>query len=296
MIQAQIIADSINPVGCRLTTFVLEFPRMILAELNTHRMLSKNSASSRAIPFETMKEKVMKEPFIPIRFQKDHKGMQGNEYYEGKEEEVCRMNWIQARDSAVKAATSFKYPVTKQLRNRLLEPFLWHKVILSGTDFENFFRLRAHPDAEIHITKLAECMLEAYNASDPKKLNPGEWHIPFGDSIDENRVMNAIKSYDDTIGEVGAFVSEIEEAKRKIAVARCARISYNNFEGKDDYVADIKLCDRLFGSIPRHLSPTEHVAQALDHKEYIGNFKGFLQYRKTFEGENLSDERVIQKT
>src|ERR1700722_20098868 len=111
MIKAKIIADSINPCGNRLTTFVLEFPRMILAELNTHRMFSRNSASSRAIPFETMLKSVRENPFIPMRFQKEHKGMQGTEYFESEAHDMCVADWLRARDAAVRAATSFQLPV-----------------------------------------------------------------------------------------------------------------------------------------------------------------------------------------
>lgn len=290
MIKAQIIADSIAPNGNRLTTFILDFPRIVLAELNTHRALSKNSASSRAIPFEKMLEMVKTNPFIPIKFQKDHKGMQGTEYYEGAEHDQCVHDWLAARDAAVNAATNFLFPVTKQLRNRLLEPFLWHKVILSGTDFENFFALRAHGDAEIHIADLAYKMLDVYNTSAPKILKAGEWHIPFGDKLDESRLENVLEERSGVV-----LPGDLEKAKVKVAIARCARISYLNFEGKDDYDADIKLCDRLFGSAPRHLSPTEHAAQAIEEDKNIGNFKGFKQYRYFFHDQNLTDSRVTKK-
>jgi thymidylate synthase ThyX len=293
MIKAEIIADSINETGCRCTTFIVNFPRIVLAELNTHRALSKNSASSRAIPFNKMVEMVETNPFIPIRFQKDHKGMQGTEYFEDIDEFNAKTHWLLARDKAVESAKTLNaYGMTKQLCNRILEPFMWHKVIVTATDYENFFRLRAHEDAEIHIQKLAYVMLEEYNQSQPKYLKEGEWHIPFGDNIDRKRVLDTIKSYNDEIGGVGAYETEISEAMRKIAIARCARISYNNFEGSDDYSKDITLCDRLFGSLPRHLSPTEHVAQAKNDSKYYGNFKGFKQFRKFFDDENLSDERV----
>ena len=291
-IQAQIIADSFNPAGCRLTTFIIEFPRIVLAELNTHRVLSKNSASSRAIPFEKMLEMATKNPFIPIRFQKDHKGMQGTEYYEGVEHQTCVEDWLKARDSAIGSALNFSLPVTKQLRNRLLEPFMWHKVILSSTELENFFALRAHADAEIHISRLAEEMLVAYNASEPKYLNGGEWHIPFGDQIDEPRLITVLSTSN---GGYAPSPFQIEDAKKKIAVARCARISYLNFEGRDDYKADIELCNRLFANNPKHLSPTEHVAQAMSGKEWSGNFRGFKQFRKFFKDENLTDPRVVGK-
>ena len=303
-IKAEIIADSINSKGCRLTTFIVVFPRIVLAELNTHRVLSKNSASSRAIPFEKMLERVKNDPFIPIRFQKEHKGMQGTEYFEGEDYNKCVRDWLKARDAAIAAAISFELPVTKQLRNRLLEPFMWHTVIITATDFENFFALRAHSDAEIHIAKLAYEMLEAYNKSEPKKLKAGEWHIPFGDNIKDPKVWRIIYNQlgEDRFAEntknpvpQEEFAQLYWEIKKKIAVARCARISYNNYDGKDDYEADIKLCDRLFGQVPRHLSPTEHVAQAFDGDEFIGNFRGFKQYRKFFVDENLKDSRVKGK-
>lgn len=301
MIKAEIIADSINSKNCRLTTFVLRFPRMILAELNTHRVLSKSSASSRAIPFAKMLEAVKNDPFIPIKFQKDHKGMQGTEYYEGAEHDQCVSDWLKARDMAVAAATSFTHPVTKQLRNRLLEPFMWHTVILTGTEFGNFFALRAHKDAEIHMEQLAYRMLEAYNDSTPKSLKPGQWHTPFGDRIDEERLTKCHKERVDLCVK-GSMQEVVANAynylvwdKIKIAIARCARSSYNNFEGKDDYNADIALCDRLFGQVPRHLSPTEHVAEALDTNESIGNFKGFKQYRYFYSDQNLSDSRIVKK-
>lgn len=299
-IKAEIIADSVNPKGKRLTSFVVKFPRIVLAELNTHRAFSRNSASSRAIPFAKMLEMVQNDPFIPLRFQKDHKGMQGVEYFEGEEHEQCVRDWLAARDAAVKAATNFKLPVTKQLRNRLLEPFMWHIVILTATDFENFFALRAHKDAEIHIEALAYKMLEAYNASTPKQLKAGEWHIPFGDKMDEGRLWELVNRGEDARGldpaecYYGTDEKGFEEAKIKIAIARCARVSYWNFEGKDDYAKDIETCDKLFGSVPRHLSPAEHVAQALDSEEYIGNFCGFKQYRKLYIDENLKDSRVIK--
>lgn len=289
-IKSEIIADSLNSVGNRLTTFIIRFPRIVLAELNTHRALSKNSASSRAIPFEKMLEMVKTDPFIPIKFQKDHKGMQGLEYYEGAEHEQCVKDWLAARDYAVKASLDFKLPITKQLRNRLLEPFMWHLVIVSGTEFENFFALRAHKDTEIHFADLAYKMLEEYNKSQPRKLKDGEWHIPFDDKMNVDKIDSLISG--DLDRRCLIYHNVFEDYRKKIAVARCARISYLNYEGKDDYAADIKLCNRLFGSIPRHLSPTEHVAQAQDNDNFIGNYRGFKQFRKFFEDENLKDKRI----
>ena len=129
------------------------------------------------------------------------------------------------------------------------------------------------------------------NASQPKRLAVGEWHVPFGDQIDTDRLQGV---YAQMMGlsEDSRCYSEMTDQKIKIAIARCARISYLNYEGKDDYAADIKLCDRLFGATPKHLSPTEHVARAENHREFVGNYCGFTQFRKTVADENLKDPRV----
>ena len=144
-INANIVADSKNVQGDRITSFIITFPRIILAELNTHRMLSKNSASSRAIPFNKMVESIQNDPFIPIAWQKNHSGMQGNEYHTDTKLQIS--TWLEARDNAIEIATNLNNEdsnVTKQLCNRLLEPFMWHTVLITGTDdgWNNFFKLR----------------------------------------------------------------------------------------------------------------------------------------------------------
>lgn len=299
MIKAEIIADSRNMHGQRLTTFVLCFPRIVLAEFNTHRVLSKNSASSRAIPFEKMVKMVKENPFIPIKWMKEHKGMQGTEYFTTESDiSWLKMNHLKARDQAVeRAMDASERGLTKQICNRYLEPFMWHTVIVTGTEWENFFALRAHPQAEIHIQALAHAMLDTYNATTPRQLYPGDWHIPFGDVFDITR--SPLNKYKDD-------VEAMKIALVKIATARCARVSYLNFEGKDDYEADIILHDRLLES--GHMSPFEHCARAMSDDEYYsycdnchallghdgrsGNFVGFVQYRKMLGGENKKDERV----
>lgn len=141
----EIIADSKNPQGDRITTMKITFPRFVLAELNTHRMFSRNSASSRAIPFKKMVKMVTENPFIPLAWQKDHKGMQGTDYFTSEWDIKQRNNnWLFAKDAAISTAKLLneKNGVTKQLCNRLLEPFMWHTVILTSTEFSNFFKLR----------------------------------------------------------------------------------------------------------------------------------------------------------
>ena len=144
-IEAKIIADSINKQGNRITTFLLTYPRFIHSELMTHRMFSRNSASSRAIPFERMVKMVEEDPFIPIAWQKDHKGMQGTEYLTDRKHENAVYEWLKSRDLAVKQAKMMNNDgVTKQLCNRLLEPFMWHTMLITGSKegWDNFFELR----------------------------------------------------------------------------------------------------------------------------------------------------------
>jgi len=327
-ISAQIVADSKNQFGNRLTTFVITFPRYILAEFNTHRMFTRNSASSRAIPFKKMVQAVKDNPFIPLKWMKDHSGMQGNEYWDYPADIDVRVGaWLQARDSAVTHAEILNgsLNVTKQLANRLLEPFMWHTVIVTATEWENYYALRASEFADIHIQKLAEVMMEVYNESTPKLLQPGEWHIPFGDKIDDLQLFTMIEAdhgvydpilkYQETHGGISVGNQElVDKYKLKIASARCARISYTvvGEEGKpDNYENDIKLHDRLVSS--GHWSPMEHCGQAMSDYEFAfdssfnaddgeegtwgwsGNFRGFTQYRKIFANENRKDARVLVK-
>jgi len=162
-IQAKILADSISERGDRITTYLLTFPRIILAEFNTHRSFSRNSASSRAIPFKKMVESVEKNPFIPIAWQKDHKGMQGTEYLDNSSSKQAILTWLSARDLAVEQAMDLNDNIgaTKQLCNRLLEPFMWHTVICTATDYQNFFNLRC-----------PEYLVSWYPSDRPEALEP----------------------------------------------------------------------------------------------------------------------------
>jgi thymidylate synthase ThyX len=175
MIEAKVVADSINPQGDRLTTFVVTYPRIIHSEVMTHRMFSRNSASSRAIPFAKMVQSVETNPFIPIAWQKDHKGMQGSEYFDKIGTETCKTDWLTARDYAIQQAKILNQSggVTKQLCNRLLEPFMWHTVIItSGKEgLDNFFELRC-----------PEYVVNWYPSDRPEALEPTQ--VSFKSKID----------------------------------------------------------------------------------------------------------------
>lgn len=263
--EVKILRDSVSPEGARLTTMEVTLPRIVLAEFNTHRMLSRNSASSRAIPVEKQIERVRADPFIPISWGKNGKGMQACEELGETSQEICRIIWLGARDQAVKAATRLlDRGVHKQITNRLLEPFMWHTIIVSATEWENFFALRCHPDAQPEIREAAVRMREARDASSPEKLLDHEWHLPL------IREDEDLASYD-------------LDKRCKISIGRCARVSYLTHDGKRDPDADIALCDRLRES--GHMSPLEHVATPEPGR--WGNFVGWKQYRQLVPGESV---------
>ena len=267
-IEAKIIADSVNPNGHRLITYVIKYNRFIIAEINTHRTLSKSSASSRAQPIHKMIKNIREECGIPVEWGKTMKGMSSDELISEDEQILAIKEWKSAMENSIKHAENIeKLKVHKQIVNRLIEPYSYTTTILSGTEWGNFFNLRASKESQPEFRELAYKMLEEYVNHKPNKLNFGEWHIPFVDQyIDENLSL---------------------ENKLKIASARCARVSYLNFEGNIDHQKDYELHDKLLES--GHMSPFEHCAKASTDNyisEFTGNFRGFIQYRKTLPNEN----------
>lgn len=259
--KATVLLDSVSPVGIRLTTLEIVLPRVVLAELNTHRVFSRNSASSRAIPVEKMLAKVMGDPFVPANFGKNQAGMQAGQDLNPEEQTWARVEWLLARDMAVDQAKALMHiGVHKQLTNRLLEPFMWHTVIISATEWSNFYALRCHPDAQPEIQTVAVMMREAMVASTPVEVACGEWHLPLVPDLAELRL---------TYG--------IEDVKR-VSAGRCARVSYLTHHGERDPQADIDLCNKL--ATAGHMSPLEHVAQASPYIAFFGNFKGWKQMRR----------------
>lgn len=299
-ISVQVKADSISLTGDRVVTLTGIMPRIVLAEFNTHRALSRNSASSRAIPNKKMLERVMSDAFIPLKWMKDHSGMQGEEYFTSEEDiEYLTDMWLQARDLMIQSVKVLAGPegftdgigLTKQITNRLLEPFMWHHVIFTATEWENFLALRAHSAAEIHIQEFAYQVLEALNNSTPKILKVGEWHIPFGDNIDDERLEDILHVINYTPKHIINGLDFLTHAKLEIATARCARVSYINYEGQDDYKADLDLYKRL--SDMGHWSPFEHVCTPIEMGMHFGgNLRGWRQLRSFFPFENKKDDRL----
>lgn len=293
---AKILADSVSPDGVRLTTLEVVMPRIVLAEFNTHRMLSRNSASSRAIPVKKMLQRVMDDPYIPSSWGKNQKGMQADRDVDAKTAEAATQQWLQARDHAVAHAHHMiGFGIHKQLTNRLLEPFMWHTVICTATEFSNFFHLRRHPHAHPDIRLVADKMWEAMEASEPKKLGYEDWHLPL--IFDEDWEWSIQLDPTHPTAVVPRLV--------KVSVGRCARVSYLTHDGKRDPQADIDLHDRLLAA--GHMSPFEHVARPLDESDIVatqiptrlvyrerrdlgsvwcGNFRGWVQHRSTIPNEH----------
>jgi hypothetical protein len=267
--EVKIIADSIGHHNRRLTTMQLKFHRIVLAEFNTHRMFSRNASSSRAIPVKTLLKRVEEDPAMPVYWGANQKGMQAKQELEGDELEMAKRRWLQARDEAIHSVRRLEeIGLHKQLSNRLLEPWMWCYVVVTATDWENFFNLRCHPDAQPEIHALAVMMRDAMRESTPKVLKGGEWHLPY--------VMEGDR---EAVGGVLALL-------QKISTARCARVSYKTHDGQTPSVAkDIELHDMLLSS--GHMSPLEHSAMNMEDFSYHGNFCGWWQYRKFLPRENI---------
>jgi len=268
MISATIIADSISPAGIRLTTAEVTYPTWLLPQLNTHRMLSRSSGSSRAIPIHKLIERVESDPAIPIYWGKNQAGMKAAAEIHSDDKAMAERVWLAAmRDAVRHARTLSDLNLHKQTANRLLAPFSHTSTIITATDWQHFFNLRRNPDSQPEMRDLADHIYIARSCSKPVRLRAGEWHLPYIDASE----MEARLLYWDKV--------------KKISVSRCARVSYNNHNGTRDIDKDLALHDKLLES--GHMSPFEHVATPIadDEKWMGGNLIGWQQYRKFFSQE-----------
>lgn len=298
--RADILRDSISPDGIRLTTFWVTHPRFILAEINTHRMFSRNSNSSRAIPPERQIERVRNRPFIPETFNKRVRGMGVGDALAGEEAERAYKQWIAAAlDAAEHAEVLLALDCDKSRINRLLEPFLWHSAIITSTEWSNYNALRNHPAAQPEFQILARMMADAMAASTPDPLDYGWWHLP-GVTDDELADLCAQRG-------TSAEAESIEHYKRLSAGRLAKWTSYDNRSEESPQVSAGR-ADNLVASF--HLSPTEHQARPFSVAEresvdtlknmmrmwqqhdvpvpewmirqvdFCGNFEGWVQFRK----------------
>lgn len=268
MIEARVIEDSISEGGKRITTMQVKFHRFILPEFNTHRVFSRNFSSSRAIPTKKLLEQVRDDPAVPVHWGKNQAGMQAAEELEGDALKNAKFSWKRSAESAAAMAEIMSdLGAHKQIVNRIIEPYLWANGIVTSTEWDNWFELRAHEDAQPEIHELALRMREAMAASTPKLLKQSEWHLPYV-SVEERQTMET-------------------SLVQKISAARCCRVSYLKHDGTAPNVEeDLKLFDRLAGAVPLHASPLEHQATPMQNKTLSsGNFFGWTQYRKLWEKE-----------
>jgi thymidylate synthase ThyX len=258
---ARVLLDSESSLGVRLTTLEVTFPRFVLAEFNTHRVFSRSSASSRAVPTAKLLERVESDPVLPLEWGRNKAGMSASDVLSQEEADAAMRVWLLARDDAVRRARELlDLKVHKQELNRILEPFLWHTVVVTATEWQNFFELRCATNAQPEIRAAAIRMRAAIDASRPQVLMHGEWHTPLLQA--DERGLDA-------------------ETRKRISAARCARVSYLTHEGTREIAKDLELYERLKND--RHLSPFEHVATPASDVEFHANFRGWTQMRAEVE-------------
>jgi thymidylate synthase ThyX len=291
-IEAKIIADSISEQGVRLTTFQLRYPRFIHAELMTHRVFSRNASSSRAIPVKKMIEDLRRDPAMPVYWGSNKAGMQAGEELSEELIEEAEGYWLNAMETAIDYVISLELlGLHKQIANRILEPWAHINVVVTATDYQNFYTLRRHADAQPEIKALADAMWDAQENSMPRLLKHGEWHLPYVTLKDFHSCPEDISKENHL------------KLLKKVSVARCARVSYLTHDGRQTSVEeDIALFEKLVVAQPLHASPAEHQGTPMycngsfhttsGEDMYVykdehlgGNFTGWIQYRKTLDGE-----------
>jgi len=313
-ISARVIADSISEHKVRITTLELRYPRFIHAEFMTHRMFSRNASSSRAIPVERLIQDILDDTAMPVRWGVANKGMQDGGEMSEFDAALAKREWLEDRDymiARVRKAMARPTKPAKQWINRKLEPWSHITVLVTATEWNNFWSLRIHKDAQPEMRELAISMFEAMDVSKPFTLLPEQWHLPFITQQDYTDVARHIKN----THPVAIHLSDADlyflgvSLLQKISIARCARVSYLNHDGSRPSIeADLALYDRLLAAEPLHASPAEHQATPDDIKydaatntweweapHFHGNFVGWQQYRKMLVGENVATNRTSGK-
>lgn len=256
-----------------LWTFELTYPRYIHSEFMTHRVFSRNASSSRAIPVKRMIEQVRNNPVIPPKVFMNQKGMVGETEADPFTTTVFHVLWKEAAENACKTAEMMeRFGIHKQHVNRILEPFQFIKVIVTATDWYNFFVLRLAPDAQPEIRELASAIydeMNRYHNKDVGVLELGKEHI----------VVSLPYVTDEDIKEIG---KEEYHTLMKISAARCARVSYNNHDGsKPDIKKDLELYGHLYNS--KHMSPMEHTCIRDEDYRKNANLNGWKSLRYLIE-------------
>lgn len=270
---AEILEDSVSPSGDRLTTFLVTFHRFVLAEVNTHRVFSRNSASSRAIPVEKRISMVLNDPADPVVWPCEQPGMQGGNDLTGQDLDDAINLWTDVRRYTANRIARYvdDHPdkstrLHKSLLNRPLEPYMWHTAVITATDWDGFWAQRVSPLAQPEFNAVAALMRDAMSRSWANPLGAGAWHMPFVDAATWHECL------------------ELGVDARHVSVARCARTSYLTHDGNHDVRKEVELYQKLVSASPPHWSPLEHVATpSLEGVPYLGNFRGWQQLRHSVE-------------
>lgn len=285
MISAKVIADSVNPNRVRLTTIEATFNRYILAEVNTYREWSRNSASSRAIPVKKVLKQVWSNPAIPVHWGANQAGMSARSELFGFNRWLAMKLFLWARIPIIVVVWLLsKLKLHKQVANRLIEPWVWHTAIITSTTWDNMLKQRDHEDAQPEFQVLARCIKQALAESTPQRLGWGDWHLPYVLPEDWSAVAS-LEASELERDENGKAIWPTHPDIALVCAARCAAVSYVRQSEKRDVEKDITLASRLTKS--GHWSPFEHVAIAEENHTKDSNFDaGWKQLRKFFDGEN----------
>lgn len=244
-IEAKVIAHS-SHAGCPdLYTIQARYPRFIHSELMTHRVFSRNASSSRAVPIDRMIQDVLDDPAMPVEWGSNKAGMQAGAEIEKPWRAMDE--WLEARDAATMVAYHLvKLGLHKQIVNRILEPFAHISVVITATDWDNFFALRCHSAADPTMRVLAETIRDIMSVSKAQPLDAGQWHLPYGGNLSES-------------------------------AARCARVSYLRHDGSaPDNADDMRLAGILLAE--KHMSPFEHQAKPTPNQRNA-NLSGWYSQR-----------------
>jgi len=290
--KATVLAHSVSPDKYEICSFEATYPRIVHSEMMTHRMFSRNSASTRAIPLADQLRNLLQNPFIPEKFGINQRGMQAYSHLAGLKHDQAVEIWLQGRDRAITTALelilgpeiagellhyepnreyvhgsvllekldeiiaaiptskdTIDYDATsllnvhKQLAGRGLEAYMWHTIVLTATEFDNFYALRDHPDAQGEIATIARLMRKAHAESTPKRLDYGEWHVPYVDEGEFEDPFDAVRA----------------------SGARAAAVSYNRQHNQKSAEKEFERYDGLVNG--GHMSPLEHQATPFSKRE-----------------------------
>lgn len=282
-VTSQEYTESEGVVPERITTMVMRFPRCILPEVNTHRVFSRNSASSRARSFKTTLEPIMEDAYVPL-FTRNQKGMGGG-WVNGKTYLTASRYWMYDRD----------YAIASTLRLLLGDKFIQDKVGVMNWD-ANYTYMIVH-----NWRELIDDYMEHYKADDVDEydmpsihkqnanrlLEPFMWHEALVTSTYWKNFLD-LRISDGAQPEIKALAVLVRAVLHEhvptpswvhlpfgdpdalplddwgktsdallAAASECARISYkdrSSMKNNDNSALGRKLLEQ------KHMSPFEHIA------------------------------------